>query len=201
MGGTLGPQTISPLLQTIAEQAALYPEMVFNNVYHRVNVALLREAYRQTRKDVAPGVDKVTAAEYAENLDENLEKLRERLKLGLYVAPPVLRTWIEKENGKKRPIGKPAFEDKIVQRAVSMVLQVIYDVNFYDFSYAFRTGYSPHQAIRELRENCLKLNIGWIVSADVTGLFDNIDHSLLREFIRQRVNDGGILRDRGRSLS
>jgi group II intron reverse transcriptase/maturase len=82
-----------------------------------------------------------------------------------------------------------------------MVLQVIYNANFYDFSYAFRTGYNPHQAIHELRENCLKLNIGWIVSADITGLFDNIDHRLLRGFIRQRVNDGGILRLIGKWLN
>ena len=194
MGGTLGPQTISPQLREIAERAASYPDMIFNNVYHKVNVDLLREAYRQTRKDGSPGLDKVTAAEYAENLEENLESLCDRLKWGTYVAPPVERVWIEKENGKQRPIGKPTFEDKIVQRAVSMVLQVIYDVNFHDFSHAFRKGHSQHQAIQELRENCLKLNIGWIVSADITGLFDNIDHGLLREFIRRRVIDGGILR-------
>jgi group II intron reverse transcriptase/maturase len=201
MGGTLGPQTISPQLREIAERAARYPDMIFNNVHHKVNVDLLREAYRQTRKDGSPGLDKVTAAEYAENLEENLGSLCARLKWGTYVAPPVERVWIDKENGKQRPIGKPTFEDKIVQRAVSMVLQVIYDVNFHDFSHAFRKGHSQHQAIHELRENCLKLNIGWIVSADITGLFDNIDHGLLQEFIRRRVIDGGILRLIGKWLN
>jgi len=201
MGDTPGSQTVSTQLQGIAEQAARYPEMVFNNLYHRINVYLLREAYRKTRKDVSPGMDKVTAKQYAENLEGNLENLCDRLRTGTYKAPPVERVWIDKENGKKRPIGKPTFEDKIVQRAVAMVLQEIYDVDFHDFSYAFRKGRSQHQALHRLREQCIRLNIGWIVSADITGLFDNIDHGILRRFIRQRVNDGGILRLIGKWLN
>lgn len=201
MGGTLGPQTISTRLQGIAEQAVCYPDMVFNNLYHKIDVDLLMEAYRRTRKDVAPGVDKVTAQKYAENLEGNLRDLCERLRRGKYVAPPVERVWIDKEDGRKRPIGKPTFEDKIVQRAVEMVLSVIYDVDFYDFSHGFRKGHSQHKALHELREQCLRLNIGWIVDADITGLFDNIDHSHLREIIKQRVNDGGILRLIGKWLN
>ena len=201
MGGTPGPQTISTQLQGIAEQAACYPDMVFNNLYHKINVDMLREAYRQTRKDKAPGVDKVTAREYAENLDENLNNLRDRLKTGMYVAPPVERVWIDKENGKKRPIGKPTFEDKIVQRAVEMILSAIYEQMFYELSHGFRKGHIQHQALHELREQCIRLNIGWIVSADITGLFDNIDHGHLREIIKQRVNDGGILRLIGKWLN
>ena len=201
MGDTPGSQTISTQLQEIAEQAARYPDTVFNNLYHRINVDLLREAHRKLRKDVSPGVDKVTAKEYAKNLEENLSDLRERLRWGTYVAPPVERAWLDKEDGRKRPIGKPTFEDKIVQRAVEMVLYVIYDVNFYDFSYGFRRGRNQHQALRELREQCLRLNIGWIVDADVSGFFDNLDHGLLREFIKQRVNDGGILRLIGKWLN
>ena len=201
MGGTPGPQTISTRLQGIAEQAVRYPDMVFNNLYHKIDMGLLRVAYRQTRKDAAPGIDKVTAQEYAENLEENLRDLCERLRWGKYVAPPVERVWIDKEDGRKRPIGKPTFEDKIVQRAVEMVLSVIYDVDFYDFSHGFRKGHSQHKALHELREQCLRLNIGWIVDADITGLFDNIDHSHLREIIKQRVNDGGILRLIGKWLN
>lgn len=128
----------------------------------RINVDMLREAYRQTRKDKAPGVDKVTAKEYAENLDENLNNLCDRLKTGMYVAPPVERVWIDKENGKKRPIGKPTFEDKIVQRAAEMILSAIYEQMFYEFSHGFRKGHSQHQALHELREQCIRLNIGWI---------------------------------------
>jgi RNA-directed DNA polymerase len=200
MGDTPGSQTVSTQLQGIAEQAARYPDMIFNNLYHRINVDLLREAYRQTRKDVAPGLDKVTAKQYAGNLEENLENLWNRLRTGTYKAPPVERVWIDKENGEKRPIGKPTFEDKIVQRAVAMVLQAIYDADFYDLSYAFRKGRNQHQALQELREQCIRLNIAWIVSADITGLFDNIDQGILRGFIRQRVNDGGILRLIGKWL-
>jgi len=118
MGVTLGTQTISTQLQRIAEQAALYPDMVFNNLYHKVNVDLLREAYRKTRKGGAPGLDKVTGKQYAANLEENLVNLSDRLREGTYLAPPVERIWIDKEDGKMRPISIPTFEDKLVQRAV-----------------------------------------------------------------------------------
>ena len=201
MGVTPGTPTISMQLQRIAEQAALYPDMVFNNLYHKVNVDLLREAYRKTRKGGAPGLDKVTAKQYAANLEENLEDLCKRLRKGTYIAPPVERIWIDKEDGKKRPISIPTFEDKVVQRAVVMILQGIYEVDFYDFSYAFRKGFSQHQAIQELREQCMLLNIGWVLSADITGLFDNIDRGILRGLIQQRVNDGGILRLIGKWLN
>ncbi len=122
MRDTPGSPIISPKLQKIAEQARNYPEMVFNNLYHLIDDDLLLEAYQRTSKDSAPGVDKVTAKHYAEALYENLHDLHERLKSNRYVAPPVERVWIEKEGGKQRPIGKPCYEDKIVQRAVVMIL-------------------------------------------------------------------------------
>lgn len=201
MGDTPGSQTISTKLQGIAAQARSYPEMVFNNLYHLINVDFLREAYRQTRKDKAAGVDKVTAKEYAENLEENFRDLHRRLLNNCYVAPPVERVWIDKEGGKKRPIGKPCFEDKIVQRAVIMILEAIYGDVFHPFSHGFRKGHSQHQALHELREQCIKLGIRWIVDADVSGYFDSIDRSLLREFIMRRVKDGGILRLIGKWLN
>jgi group II intron reverse transcriptase/maturase len=187
-------------LQKIAEQAKRYPEMVFNNVFHLIDREFLLEAYRQTRKSSAPGVDKVTAKQYADNLDDNLRDLHERLRDNRYVAPPVERVWIEKEDGKKRPIGKPCFEDKIVQRAVVMILEAIFEHDFHVFSHGFRKGHSQHQALHELREQCRKLNIAWIVDADVSGFFDNLDWGHLREFIQQRVSDGGILRLLGKWL-
>lgn len=201
MGDTQGSQTVSTQLQRIAEQAAKYPDMIFNNLYHQINVDLLREAYRRTRKDSASGVDGITGTKYGRNLEENLQNLCNRLRDGNYKAPPVKRVWIDKENGKKRPIGMTTFEDKIVQRAVVMVLQEIYEGDFYDFSYAFRRGRGQHEAINEVREKCMKENIRWIVSADISGLFDNIEHGYLREFIQQRVNDGGILRLIGKWLN
>ena len=108
--------------------------------------------------------------------------------------------WIEKEGGKKRPIGKPCFEDKIVQRAVVMLLEAIFEQDFHPFSHGFRKGHSPHQALHELREQCRTLHINWIVDADVRGLFDNLAWGFLREFITQRVTDGGILRLIGKWL-
>ncbi len=201
MGDTSRLQTVSTKLHRIAEQAVQYPQMVFSTIMHHVDVDFLREAYRRTRKDATPGADGVTAAEYALNLEENLQNLYERMRGGRYEAPPVLRAWLDKEDGSKRPIGVPQFEDKIVQRAVSMLLGAIYENDFYDFSYGFREGHNPHQAIGTLREWCMKLNIGWIVDADVSGFFDNLDHGLLREIIERRVNDGGVLRYIGKWLN
>ena len=201
MEDTTRSQTVSTKLQRITEQAAQYPDIVFTTLAHLMDVDFLWEAYRQTRKNASPGVDKVTAKDYAENLEANLFDLHMRLKSGRYFAPPVERVWLDKENGKKRPIGKTTFEDKIVQRAVVMLLEPIYEQMFYDFSHGFRRGHSQHQAVHEVREMCLKLNIGWILSADISGLFDNIEHHHLREVIKQKVNDGGIIRLIGKWLN
>ena len=194
-------QTISTKLQRIAKQAADYPEMVFTTLAHHMDVDLLREAYRHTRKDSSPGIDGITAKKYGENLEENLEDLYKRLKSGRYKAPPVVRAWLEKENGEKRPIGKPTFEDKIAQRAVVMILEPIYEQEFYNLSHGFRKGKSQHKAIVQLREELIRRRINWIVSADITGLFDNIDHGLLRTLIKRRVNDGTLLRLIGKWLN
>jgi retron-type reverse transcriptase len=128
MGDTSRSQTISTGIQQIAQHAAEYPDAVFTTLAHRITVEFLREAYRQTKKSSAPGTDEVTAAEYAENLEENLKDLHTRLKEGRYKALSVKRVWIKKED-KERPIGIPSFEDKIVQRAVEMLLSPIYEKN------------------------------------------------------------------------
>ena len=132
MGETPGSPTVSMQLQSIAQQARGYPEMVGNNVLHLIDQAFVLEAYHQTQKSSAPGRDHVTAQQYAERLDENLRDLHERLRDNRYVAPPVERGWIEKDEGKKRPIGKPCFEDKIVQRAVVMILEAIFEQDFHE---------------------------------------------------------------------
>jgi len=201
MGDTSRSQTISTKLQGIAEQAIGYPDMVFTTLVHMIDVDFLKEAYRLTRKDKSAGVDKVTAKEYASNLDENLVDLYERLRTGRYVAPPVERVWIDKDGKSKRPIGKPTFEDKIVQRAAVMLLGAIYEQDFYDFSHGFRKGHSQHQALAELWKLCRSVNIGWILDADVSGFFDNLDHGWLRRIIKRRVNDGGLLRLVGKWLN
>ncbi len=176
------------------------PDLVFTSLAHRIDPFLLRKSFRQLRKNESTGVDKITAKQYAVNLDENLYKLYQRLRRGQYVASPVKRIWVDKEDGKKRPIGILALEDKIVQKAVATLLGVVYEPIFHDFSHGFRPDHSQHQALHELREKCRKLNINWILSADITGLFDNIAHHLLRDTIRLRVNDGGIIRLIGKWL-
>jgi RNA-directed DNA polymerase len=184
----------------MAAQAARDSERVFTTLAHLIDEDFLREAYRHTSKSSAPGIDGVTAEAYAEHLDEHLRDLHERLRSGRYQAAPVERVWIEKEDGSQRPIGKPAFEDKIVQRAVAMLLEAIYEQDVLDCSYGFRPDRSPHEALHELRERCMNEGIGWIVDADVSGYFDSIDRTRLREVLRQRVNDGSIWRLIGKWL-
>jgi len=165
--------TVTPKLQRIAAQAARDPDWVFTTLAHLIDEDFLREAYRHTSKSSAPGTDGVTAQTSAEHLDENLRDLHERLRSGRSQAAPVERVWIEKDAGGQRPIGKPAFEDKMVQRAVAMLLEAIYEQDFYDGSYGFRQGRSPHEALQELRQRCMTEGRGWIVDADVSGYFDS----------------------------
>ena len=153
-----------------------------------------------TRKHSAPGVEQGTATPYAEPLDDNRRDLHERLRDNRYVAPPVERVWIEKDDGKKRPRGTPCFADTIVQRAVVMILEAIVAPDFPACSHGFRQGHSPHQALHELREQGRTLHLNWRVDAEVSGWFDNVDWSPLRECIQQRVSDGGIRRRMGKWL-
>lgn len=200
MGDTPRSQTISTQLQQIAEQARSNPKYTFTTLAHLMNVEWLKEAYRRTRKDGAAGVDQMTAQNYAAHLDENLEALHAHLVNGDYKAPPVKRAWLEKEDGRLRAIGIPSFEDKVVQRAVVMLLSAIYEQDFYDCSYGFREGRSPHQALHKLREWCMEKRVGWIVDADITGFFDNLGHEQVASFLQQRIRDGALLRLIGKWL-
>ena len=173
---------------------------MFTSLAHLIDVGFLKEAYRRTRKDASPGVDGVTAEEYAENLDRNLEDLHERLKSGRYKAPPVKRVWLE-QGEKRRPIGMTGFEDKIVQRAVAMILGAVYEQDFEDFSHGFREGHSQHQALAEIWQKCRELGVAWIVDADVAKFFDSLNWTILIKIIRHRVNDGAIIRLIGKWLN
>jgi group II intron reverse transcriptase/maturase len=181
-------------LQSMAQQARGDPEMVCNNVCHWIDREFLRAASHQTQKSRAPGMDHVTAQPYAERRDENLRDLPERLRAHRYVAPPVERVWLEKDAGKKRPIGQPCFEDKMVQRAVAMILAAIFAQDFHACSHGFRKGHSLQQARHERREQGRTWHIHWRVEADGSGCFDNLDWSHWRAFIQHRVSDGGIRR-------
>src|SRR5260370_863524 len=193
MGDTSRSATVSTKLQRIAEQARRYPAAVFTTLAHLMDVEFLREAYQRTRKDAAAGVDGVTAEQYSQNLDANLAALHEQLRSGRYYAPPVKRYWLEEDEGKRRPIGITAFEDKVAQRAVAMLMGAIYEQEFKGFSHGFREGHSAHQALREVRGLCLGLHINWIVDADVSAFFDSIDRKFLRNILKRRVNDGRII--------
>jgi len=192
-GGTLRSQTVSLKLQQLSEQARNHPEWVFTTLHHLVDVEFLYEAYYRTNKNAAAGVDEVTAEVYAANLENNLTSLHKRYKEGNYVAPFVKRVWIEKEDGSQRPIGIPAFEDKILQRAVAMLLGAIYEIDFYDFSYGFREKRSAHDAIKTIRDQCLKKKASVIIDADVSKFFDKMPHDRIREILRMRMNDGKIM--------
>ena len=200
MGDTPRSPTISTRLQQIAQQASDHPTMVFTTLAHRIDGAFLREAYRRVRKDAAPGVDAVTAEDYAQALEANLQSLHERLRSGGYKAPPGKRLWLEKADGSRRPIGIPAFEDKIVQRAVAMLMGAVYEEDFYGFSYGFRPGRNAHDALKALRAHCRTGQIGWIIDADVGSYFDTIEHGVLQAMIQERINDGGLLRLIGKWL-
>ncbi len=201
MTETSGSSLISTRLQSIAKLAKDAPTLAFTTLAHHIDIELLREAYRRTRKSGATGVDGVTAQQYAADLEGNLERLRERMHAGTYRAPPVRRVHIPKGDGTQtRPIGIPAFEDKVLQRAVAMVLESIYEQDFMDCSYGFRPARSAHQALDALRTQMMAIGSGWIVEVDIRKFFDTLDHAHLREILRQRIRDGVLLRLIGKWL-
>jgi group II intron reverse transcriptase/maturase len=177
------------------------PTKAMTSLSHHIDMDFLREAYRRTRKDGATGVDGRTAAEYESNLDENLGQLLERFKSGLYRAPPVRRVHIPKGKGQTRPIGIPTIEDKILQRAVAMVVEAVYEEDFKDFSWGFRPGRRMHDALAGLRNWLMSKGGGWIVEVDIQGFFEALPHAVLRDFLDQRVRDGVVRRTIGKWLN
>ena len=195
MAETPGSAKVSTRLQQIAELARRMPQAALSTLSHHIDLDFLREAYRRTRKDGAAGVDEMTANEYAEDLDKRLADLLERFKSGTYWAPPVRRVHIPKEEGTKtRPIGIPTFEDKVLQRAVTMVLEAVYEQDFLNCSWGFRPGRSAHGALEMLREGLSRMQGGWVLDVDIQSFFDTIDHVQLRSFLDQRVRDGVLRR-------
>jgi group II intron reverse transcriptase/maturase len=194
---------ISTKLERIAKLAKEMRDVPLTTLAHSIDIEWLHEAYRRTRKDGAAGVDGQTAQEYAAKLDENLARLLNRAKSGDgYRAPPVRRVHIPKGDGQKtRPIGIPTFEDKILQRAVVMVLEAVYEQEFYACSYGFRPGRSAHQALQALWEQTMKMGGGWVLEADIESFFDSVDHTKLREILQRRVRDGVLLRLIGKWLN
>ena len=193
--------TISTKRQRIAELARQAPEMSFTNLAHHIDIEWLHAAYSATRKDGAVGIDGQTAEGYAADLEKNLGTLLNRLKSGLYRAPAVRRVHIPKGvGGKTRPIGIPTFEDKVLQRAVTMVLESVYEQDFLDCSYGYRPGRSAHQALETLWQQTMSMHGGWVIDLDIQGFFEALDHKHLRSFLDQRVRDGVLRRAIGKWL-
>ncbi len=163
-------------------------------MHHVYDVERLRAAYEAQRPRAAAGVDGVTWDQYGEALEENLEGLAARLKRGAYRAKPVRRAYIEKADGRQRPLGIPALEDKIVQRAAVEVLNAIYESDFLGFSYGFRPKRSQHQALNALAAGIQQRKVSWVLDADIRGFFDTLDHGWLVKFLEHRIADKRIVR-------
>lgn len=192
--GDQNSQTVSTRLRRIEELAQRRPKMALTTLGHYIDMEWLREAQRRTRRDGASGVDGQTAEEYERDLEENLQDLLGRFKTGSYYAPPVKRRYVPKADGSPRPIGIPTYEDKILQRAVAMVLETIYEQDFLDCSYGYRPGRSAHQAIQAWNSWMTRRGGGWVIELDIQGFFDHLDHRHLRSFLDQRVRDGVLRR-------
>jgi len=202
MTETQSSQDVSTKLERIAKLAREKPGVSLLTLAHHIDVSWLHEAYRRTRKDGAPGVDGQSATQYAEHLEDNLQSLLDRAKSGRYWAPPVRRVHIPKGDGTEtRPIGIPTFEDKVLQRAVAMVIGEVYEQEFHDFSYGFRPGRSAHQALEAVQHASWRMKGGWIVEVDIRKFFDTVDHAHLREILRRRIGDGVLLRLIGKWLN
>jgi RNA-directed DNA polymerase len=203
-GNTTGaskPDTVSTNRERIATLAKQSPEMAFTSLNHYLDFDWFLRACILTRKDGATGVDGQTYEDYREELRINLESLLERAKSGSYQAPPVRRAYIPKGDGKEtRPIGIPTLEDKILQRAVVMLLDAIYEQDFHEGSYGFRPGRSAHQALDDLRETLMHWDGGWVYEVDIRKCFDTLSHFHLREFLQRRIRDGVVLRLIGKWL-
>lgn len=202
MPGTPSLESISTKQQRIAKTAREMPGMALTTLAHHIDMAWLKRAYELTRKDGASGIDGQTAKQYAENLEQNLQSLLDRAKSGTYRAPAVRRVHIPKGDGREtRPIGIPTFEDKLLQRAVVMVLEPIYEQEFHSGSYGFRPGRSAHHALEALWRWTTMVGGGWVLEVDIRKFFDTLDHSHLQQLVRKRVRDGVVLRLIGKWLN
>jgi group II intron reverse transcriptase/maturase len=180
-------------LRGIAEKAKADKQHRFRDLYRELNAGFLLSCWPDLNKDAASGVDRVTADEYAKDLHNNIRKLAERLKEKQYRAKLVRRVWIPKENGKERPLGIPALEDKLVQLACAKLLTAIHEQDFLDFSYGYRPGRSARHAVQDLTFDLQYGSYGYIVEADVKGFFDHMDHDWLLKMLSLRISDRAFL--------
>jgi RNA-directed DNA polymerase len=182
-------------LERVRQAARRDRKMRFTALLHHVyNVEMLRVAFFSLKREAAPGVDGQTWRHYGEALEQNLQDLSDRLKRGAYRAKPVRRVFIPKADGRQRPLGVTALEDKIVQRATVEVLNAIYETDFLGFSYGFRPGRSQHNALDALYAGLLTRKVNWVLDIDIRGFFDAIEHEWLVKFVEHRIADRRVVR-------
>jgi len=180
-------------LNLITQIARIDKDCKFNNLIHLVTENSLRDCFKQLGKSKASGIDNVTKAEYEKDLEKNLDNLLQRMKRMSYYPQAVRRTYIPKVGGKLRPLGIPALEDKLVQMAMSKILEAIYEVDFHDNSYGYRKGRSCHDALARINSRIMGKPVNYIIDADIKGFFDNVDHYWLLRFLKVRVADKRFL--------
>ncbi len=199
-GRSAGPG-VSSELGRVREAARRDKDVRFTALLHHVSLSRLRWAYWAIRPQAAPGVDGVTWAAYGQDLEANLRDLHERVQQGRYRASPSRRVYIPKADGRQRPLGIATLEDKIVQRAVVEVLGAIYEEDFLGFSYGFRPGRNPHDALDALAAGIYRKKVNWVLDADIRDFFSKLDHAWIEKFLEHRIADKRVLRLVGRWLS
>jgi RNA-directed DNA polymerase len=185
---------VSQGLAGVRRAAKERKEEKFTALLHHLTVGLLRQSFYALKRRAAPGVDGVTWREYEPSLEDRLVDLHSRVHRGAYQAQPSRRVYIPKPDGRQRPLGVAALEDKIVQQAVVMILNQIYEEDFRGFSYGFRPGRSQHQALDALSVGIRRKKVNWVLDADIRGFFDNLSREWLLQFLQHRVADNRILR-------
>ncbi len=191
----LDRSVVQSALGRIRQAAVEDRKVKFTSLMHHIyNLSTLREAYYGLKRDAAPGVDGETWRQYGESLESNLTDLSARLRRGAYRAKPVLRSYITKDDGRQSPLGITALEDKIAQRATVTVMNAIYETDFLGFSYGYRPGKSPHNALDALYTALLTRKVNWVLDGDLSSFFDGLDHQWLIKFVEHRVADQRVVR-------
>jgi len=181
-------------LNRVRQRAEADKSFCFNNLFHFLKTDLLRVSFYELNRNAAPGLDGITWYEYERKLETRLPELERELQIGSYRATPAKRVYITKDDGRQRPLGIQAIEDKVVQQACVSILNEVYEPNFSGFSYGSRPGRSPHDALDALHEGIMRRKINWILDCDIEGFFDNLSHDYLVSFIEERVTDKRMLR-------
>jgi len=181
-------------LDRIREAARRDKNLRFTSLMHQITIDLLREAYNALKRNAAPGIDEVTWRQYREGLEGNLSNLHQSVQSGRYRAKPSKRIWLPKPDGRQRPIGIAVLEDKIVQQAVVLILNQIYEEDFKGFSYGFRPGRSQHNALDAVWVGITQRKVNWVLDADIRSFFDTVDHEWLMKFLEHRITDPRLLR-------